>query len=251
MRDLSEEIERLIAAGGLDVGARLPSERQLASTFGVSRSSLREAIQKLISRGRLVSRHGGGTYVAEPSASTALQDAFTPLKTLVGEWPDYWQDVMEIRKSLEGDAAYYAAERASDEDRARMKMELERVSHRHTPQDAAPLARADVEFHMSIAHASHNAVLIQVMAGLFDLMEQSISHSLEALYRLPSTVDMLEQQHAAIIEAILAGHAAQARTKALEHLEFVERSLRPIEEAAARQRRAFHAFPQSPSQKDA
>ncbi|HBF29193.1 FCD domain-containing protein [Rhizobium sp.] len=251
MRDLSEEIERMIVDGGLETGARLPSERQLAIDFGVSRSSLREAIQKLISRGRLISRRGGGTYVSQPSIAPLMRDAFDPLKALVGEWPEYWQDVMEIRKSLEGDAAFYAAERANDEDKARLKIELSRVSFPSPAQSATPLARADVEFHMSIAHASHNAVLIQVMAGLFGLMEQSISHSLEGLYRLPSTVAALERQHAAIIEAILTGRAEQARTAALEHLEFVERSLRPLEEAAARQRRASHALSQSLSQKDA
>lgn len=248
MRDLSGQIEAMIVEDGLKAGARLPSERHLASHFGVSRSSLREAIQQLISRGKLTSRQGGGTYVAEPSAALVLQDTFSPLSALMSEWPDYWQDVMEIRKSLEGDAAFYAAERANAEDKLRLQAELARVS----PQSGtALLARADVEFHMSIAHASHNAVLIQVMRGLFGLMEQSISHSLEALYRLPSTVEVLERQHVTIVEAILAGQAEQARTAALEHLEFVERSLRPLEEEAARKRRASHALSQSLSQKDA
>lgn len=250
MRDLPEKIDAMIAESGLEAGARLPSERQLASDFGVSRSSLREAIQMLVSRGRLMSRPGGGTYVTEPPTASLLQGAFAPLEGLVREWPDYWQDVMEIRKSLEGDAAFYAADRATDEDKTRLQSELERVSGCFAPKDAAPLARADVEFHMSIARASHNVVLIQIMKGLFGLMEQSISHSLEALYRLPSTVEALEAQHRAIIEAILAGRSEQARAAAIDHLEFVERSLRPLEDAAARQRRASHAFSQSLSQKD-
>lgn len=251
MRNLPEQIEAMIVDRAMREGARLPSERQLALQFGVSRSSLREAIQQLVSRGRLISRHGGGNYVATPPAEALLHNAFLPLATLVRDRPEYWQDVMEIRKSLEGDAAFYAAERATDLDKARLKAELERVSGTSTLSEPISPARADADFHMAIAHASHNAVLIQVMAGLFGLMEQSISHSLEALYHLPSTVEMLEQQHAAIIAAIIAGQAEQAREAALEHLVFVERSLRPIEEAAARQRRASHAISQSLSQKDA
>ncbi|MBB4952216.1 GntR family L-lactate dehydrogenase operon transcriptional regulator [Agrobacterium vitis] len=245
MQNLPDRIEAIIADNRLETGARLPSERQLAAELGVSRSSLREAIQHLTTQGRLISRRGGGTYVAELPMDTPLHRAFLPLTSLVKQRPDYWQDVMEIRKSLEGDAAFYAAERASDADKIRLKAELERMSHAITDASAASAARADADFHMMIVHASHNAVFAQVMAGLFDLLEESISHSLEALYHLPSTVDMLERQHAAIIEAILAGRAAQARTAALDHLAFVERTLRPIEDAAARQRRASHALSRS------
>jgi GntR family transcriptional regulator, L-lactate dehydrogenase operon regulator len=251
MRNLSEQIEALIVGGNLQTGARLPSERQLASDFGVSRSSLREAIQQLVSRGRLVSRRGGGTYVTEPPMEMAINHAFSPLNNLMRDRPDYWQDVMEIRTSLEGDAAFFAAKRATNADKVRLRQELIRVSDSLLKRDQHSSARTDADFHMAIAHASHNAVLIQVMAGLFDLMEQSISHSLERLYQIPSTVETLERQHATIVDAILAGRADQARDAALEHLSYVDERLRPLEEAAARQRRLSHAFPQSLSLKDA
>ena len=250
MRKLSDEIEALIVRDGLEAGARLPSERKLAADFGVSRSRLREAIQQLASRGVLTARQGGGTFVAVPSAPSSLDRALSPLSQLARMEPGYWQDVMEIRKSLDGDTAYCAALRAGDEDRARLTEAFERIC-KADGADALTQARADAAFHMAVAEASHNAVLRQVMAGLFDLLQHSISASLEKLYRLPRTAHALEDQHRLIFEAIVAGRADDARDAARRHLDFVEDSLRLIEDAAARERRSVRALSRAAIQKEA
>ncbi|MFG1318533.1 FCD domain-containing protein [Xanthobacter autotrophicus] len=257
MRKLSDEIEALILEGGLEAGARLPSERKLAVDFGVSRSRLREAIQQLVSRGILTARQGGGTFVAAPAplaasplASSPLDKALSPLSSLARMEPGYWQDVMEIRKSLDGDTAYCAALRAGDEDRARLTAAFERLI-KAEGADEVTQARADAAFHMAVAEASHNAVLRQVMAGLFDLLQHSISASLEKLYRLPRTAHALEDQHRLIFEAIMEGRADDARDAALRHLDFVEDSLRLIEDAAARERRSVRALSRAAIQKEA
>ncbi|MFG1305732.1 FCD domain-containing protein [Xanthobacter autotrophicus] len=259
MRKLSDEIEALILEGGLQAGARLPSERKLAVDFGVSRSRLREAIQQLVSRGILTARQGGGTFVAAPAPSAAspsplagspLDKALSPLSSLARMEPGYWQDVMEIRKSLDGDTAYCAALRAGDEDRARLTAAFERLI-KAEGADEVTQARADAAFHMAVAEASHNAVLRQVMAGLFDLLQHSISASLEKLYRLPRTAHALEDQHRLIFEAIMEGRADDARNAALRHLDFVEDSLRLIEDAAARERRSVRALSRAAIQKEA
>ncbi|MET3354178.1 UNVERIFIED_ORG: GntR family L-lactate dehydrogenase operon transcriptional regulator [Xanthobacter viscosus] len=257
MRKLSDEIEALILEGGLEAGARLPSERKLAVDFGVSRSRLREAIQQLVSRGILTARQGGGTFVAAPAPSAAsplagspLDKALSPLSSLARMEPGYWQDVMEIRKSLDGDTAYCAALRAGDEDRARLTAAFERLI-KAEGADEVTQARADAAFHMAVAEASHNAVLRQVMAGLFDLLQHSISASLEKLYRLPRTAHALEDQHRLIFEAIMEGRADDARNAALRHLDFVEDSLRLIEDAAARERRSVRALSRAAIQKEA
>ncbi|WP_337268290.1 FCD domain-containing protein [Oryzifoliimicrobium ureilyticus] len=236
MRSVSQEIEALIEQMALKAGDRLPPERQLAADFGVSRSRLREAIQQLSSRGVLKARQGGGTFVSE------LQDKpfagrLSTLSSLAETEPGFWQDVIEIRKSLDADAAYYAALRATQNDRRRITSALQAVlGATSTPVAIDP--GADAEFHMAIAEASHNAVLQQIMAGLFHLLQACISQSLSRLYDLPDTATGLDQQHKAIAEAIIRGDADTARREAVEHLAFVELSLRPIEEDAARQRRA-------------
>ncbi|MFG1379735.1 FCD domain-containing protein [Xanthobacter autotrophicus] len=250
MRKLADEIETLIADGGLEAGARLPSERKLAADFGVSRSRLREAIQQLASRGILTARQGGGTFVAAPLSPSSLDKALSPLSSLARMEPGYWQDVMEIRKSLDGDTAYCAALRAGDEDRARLTAAFEHI-RKAEGADAATQAQADAAFHMAVAQASHNAVLRQVMAGLFELLQHSISASLEKLYRLPRTAHALEDQHRLIFQAIVEGRADDARDAARRHLDFVEDSLRLIEDAVARERRSVRALSRAAIQKEA
>lgn len=248
MADVADAIEALIAERHLEPGARLPAERVLAAELQVSRSSLREAIRHLASRGRLVTRPGGGSFVAD--TAEALARALMPLASSADTEPGYWRDVMEIRKSLDADMAYHAALRAEPDDLVRLEEALNRLAA-SSGADAATQARADAAFHMAIAEASHNAVLRQVMAGLFDLLRQSISQSLERLYLLPSTAHALDDQHRAIAAAIIARRAEDARRAAVQHLDFVEQTLRQIEEDAARRHRSSRALSQTRPQKDA
>lgn len=237
MVSLVDQIEALVAARGLQPGDRLPAERALAAELGVSRSRLREAMRELISRGVVTTRQGGGTYVAEPGAGLTFKRALQPLGGLVRLENGFWRDVMELRKSLDADAAFLAAKRATETDKARLVAALDAVSG-EGHSDPALQAQADAAFHMAIAEASHNAVLRQVMAGLFELMRISIAESLKQLFRLPQTAERLDQQHRAIVAAILAGNADKARAAVADHLAFVEDGLRHIEEEVARSRRA-------------
>lgn len=250
MADLTDTIEALIVARGLQPGARLPAERALAAELNVSRPKLREAIRHLASRGRLVSRRGGGTYVAAPSAEPFAQ-ALGPLAAVAAGEPGYWHDVMEIRKSLDADMAFHAALRAGPQDKANLEVALENVISAGAT-DAATQAKADSAFHMAVADASHNAVMRQVMAGLFDLLRHSISRSLERLYLIPSTAQALDDQHRAIAAAIIAGRPEEARRAARAHLDFVEDTLRTIEDDTARRLRAARAVrtPQFQPQKE-
>jgi GntR family L-lactate dehydrogenase operon transcriptional regulator len=105
MSAVLERLESLIAAGKLAPGDRLPAERRLALDLGVSRSALREAIKQLASRGLLVSHHGGGTYLTSPEEAEPLRAVMQYIAPLAQSEAGYWRDVIEIRKSLEGDAA--------------------------------------------------------------------------------------------------------------------------------------------------
>lgn len=237
---LTERLLALIAERALAPGARLPSERTLAAGFGVSRSSLREAIRVLSSRGVLVARPGGGTFLAtsaEAELIDPIAEALLPLAPLARSDAGYWKDVAEIRHSLEGDAAYFAALRASDEDRRRLQQAYQAVSTAPL-DDLAAQARTDAAFHLAIAQASRNVVLRQVMSGLLRLLEISIADTLRQLYRLPDIVALLDRQHRQILDAILSGRADDARLHANAHLEFVQSRLLDLEEAPARARRA-------------
>jgi Transcriptional regulators len=235
---LTQQLEQMITSGHFTLGERLPAERALAEQFGVSRPSLREAIQTLISRGLLVSKPGGGTFV-ENDTPQATAPCSSPLVELFRENPEYRFDVLEIRHALEGNAAWYAALRATDEDKANIRDCFERMIQRHGSADPMDEARADADFHLAIVEASHNLVLLHVMKNLFELLQNSISHNLDKLYTIPRVFDPLSEQHRELMEAVVASDPERARKAAQEHLAFVEDSLKSIDADEARKVRSL------------
>lgn len=239
------EIERMIASRRLAPGDRLPSERALSEKLGASRTSLREAISRLAARGQVEIRKTG-LIVAQPEAqldaqSWAQENIAAPLAPLLALHLGYGHDVMEIRQALEGTAAYHAALRADDAAKARIRAALGKMQSSASPDDPVAEARSDADFHLSIAAASENAVLYQVMSSLFGLLESSISESREKLYQQPRMVEALYRQHSALCEAIARGDADGARAASDAHLSFVETTIRQIDQDLARKARASAA----------
>jgi len=178
--------------------------------------------------------------VAEPAARArqAIEEPLAPYLPLFQGDPEYRFDVLEIRHALEGAAAWHAALRATAEDRARIARAFATMMDAHGKDDPAGEASADADFHLSIAEASHNLVLLQVMRGLFDLLQANISQSRERLYTSPRTFSPLSEQHREMMDAVLAGDPQRARAAALSHLEFVHTTLRTLDENEARRARA-------------
>ncbi|RWR15576.1 FCD domain-containing protein [Paenirhodobacter populi] len=235
---LEKEIEALIPNKGLKPGDRLPSERTLAQTMNASRASLREAIRQLVAR-QIIEVRKTGIFVAQPLPQTWAEEAIgTPLSALVAEHVGYGHDVMEVRTALEGTAAYYAALRADDTARRRIRERLEEMEATYGNGDAREQARRDAAFHLAIAEASNNAILRHVMSSLLGLLQNSISQSLEKLYLLPRMAEGLAQQHRALYDAIVAGDAEAARGASDTHLTFIENSIRQIDDDLARKDRA-------------
>jgi len=231
-------LRRLIVERALQPGDRLPAERPLAAQLGVSRTILREAIQQLASQGLLATRGGGGSYVQAASASQRLVEPLLPFQPQLRADPEYRFDVLETRHALEGATAWHAALRATNEDRARIDAAFVAMARAHADNDAAAEAQADARFHLAIAEASHNLVLVQLMRGLFDLLQTNISQSRQALYLDPRTGPALARQHQALRDAVLGGDPAAARGAAEDHLRFVHDALRALDQDAARRDRA-------------
>lgn len=230
---LSQQVLDLIRQEELRPGDRLPAERLLAARLHVSRASLREALQGLVQSGNILSRPGSGHYLQTP----VLPLTSLPIDALIRQNPSYWQDIMEIRRPLEAEAAYHAALRATKADRARLATHINNLTSTHAAQNPQADAKADASLHLDIAQASHNLVLLHIMRGLFELLASSISHSLEKLYTRPKTFQTLTRQHQALLNAIITGQPDQARKAALLHLDFVAATLRQIEDDDARRLR--------------
>lgn len=173
--DIVAQLEAMILEGTLKSGERLPAERVLAEQFGVSRPSLREAIQKLVAKGLLVSRQGGGNYVTESLGATFSD----PLLHLLEGNPEAQRDLLEFRHTLEGSCAYYAALRATSLDHQRLTEAFEALQacYARNDQVSAEEGAADARFHLAIAEASHNTVLLHTIKGLFDLLRRNVSYN--------------------------------------------------------------------------
>ncbi len=236
---LVERLRAFISEHNLSPGARLPAERQLAQQLNVSRSSLREAIQKLISQGVLISRRGGGTFVREGERLWSEQRLVMPLSTLLSDDPGYRYDVLEARIAIESSTAWHAAKRATAEDKLRLSTCYEAMLSINDSKDPDLAAHSDVRFHLAIAEASHNLVLLQAMRGLFDLLQSSVMQSRQRMYIVPMIFNQLSAQHQAIYQAILQGEAEQARRVTIQHLEFVDSTMRTLYEEEARRVRSM------------
>ena len=231
---IAEQLEQLILEGGLKPGERLPSERELAQRLEVSRPSLREAILKLKTRDLVESRRGGGTYVKDIVAGSVTN----PLLHLLQAHPQTVFDVLELRHALEETAAQLAAQRATDGDLQRLRQCYENAYRLGDSRDPVADAQADAEFHLAIAEASHNAVLIHIMRSLFELLTQSISDSLENFMHNAGYFDVVRRHHQEIHAAILARDPVAARAAANTHLGFLEDTLREYQDDHRRDQRA-------------
>jgi GntR family transcriptional repressor for pyruvate dehydrogenase complex len=220
-----EELENMILEGTLQPGERLPAERALAERFGVSRPSLREAVQRLATKGLLVSRQGGGHYVSD-----TLGSSFTdPLTALLEARPEAQKDLLEYRRTLEADSAYYAALRATTVDKTHLKIAYETLQACYESEASVDLSEegaADARFHLAIAEASHNVILLHTIRGLFNLLKINVVTNIGGMYaRERQTRSELIEQHRLLFEAIIEGRADDARHFAGHHIQYAQNVL--------------------------
>ncbi len=231
---ITTQLERNIVEGVYRPGDRLPPERVLAGKMEVSRPSLRSALKVLAAKGILRSRQGGGHYVTD-SLTRSMTD---PLLEMLGQHPDVRDDVLEFRYLLEGACAYYAALRASDADRENLERSFAVLEESMMEGDKDKESQADLAFHLAIAEASHNIILLHTMRGMFSLLRNNIHTNIGALYASDTTEVDLYKQHQNILDAILAGDASKARSAAEYHMLYVQNNLQELEIQNVRSLRA-------------
>jgi len=231
---VASTLERRILEGSLKSGDRLPPERELAAELGVSRPSLREAIQKLASKGMVTSRQGGGTYVTD-----ALESSFfDPWQDMMGSYPNLREDMLEFRRMLEGQAAEWAAERATDADLQRLDQSFSALQAAFESDNTDKRSDADIAFHQAVGDASHNVLLGHLSAALLRLMHDNIRLNLGELKMVPAASRLLMTQHAAIHSAVRERKPQAARSAAETHIDFVRETLAQTLRSVARRETA-------------
>jgi Transcriptional regulators len=213
-------LKEMIQNDKLNYGDKLPVEKRLAEMFGVSRTTIREALSVLTAEGWVSAKRGDGTYVERIRNQAPVE----PLTTSLNNQDSALLDIMEFRRILEGEVAMLAALRATDDDIASIKAAYFDMADAIS-QDI-DTATSDFAIHYSIAKAAKNNTILSVIKQLHDsyteVVKTSRGHSSK-----PTGYELILSEHRTIIRAI-EKHQADAARKAMRT--HIERSQRIIEE---------------------
>ncbi|ASK27972.1 GntR family transcriptional regulator [Neisseria chenwenguii] len=227
-------IEERIAAGEYAEGRKIPPERTLAEEFGVSRPSVRAALNILVSRGTMEARQGDGYYVSVKQRQDFLQS----WQELLGRHSHWEHDVYDFSRHIESCMAGLAAARRTEEDISRIGFWLEKFEKACAEGNAGYQMEADASFHQAIADASHNILFSHLSGSLLRMLYRQTRSSIIRDKQSGNPRPTLMAQHRALFEAIEAGNAAQASAAAQSHLEFVFESIREDREYQSRRQHA-------------
>jgi GntR family transcriptional repressor for pyruvate dehydrogenase complex len=183
-----------IESENLNPGDRLAPERELSKKLGISRSSLREAIQVLQTQGRLLVRHGIGVFLANHSI----------------------EELFEMREILEAPAVEWAAQRRSEAQLLSIKEAARalRAAIAESPIDFEKVRLLDMNFHLAIVKSAENQFLNQTLGTLQEIMFRSMDNTL----KLPGRIEASEHEHGVIVDAIEKQDQLAARLMIIEHI---------------------------------
>lgn len=214
--EIVEQILDAITSGAFQVGTALPPERIMASQLGVSRASLREAIRVLEHAGVLDVRMGSGTFVVEdgPSPKSVLRTR----AALIGEHSPL--DITLARLALEPVVAAQAALNRHDSDITILRRHFE--AHRRLELDGKDSEDSDLAFHVALANATYNRVLVDLIERLVEIMHQQTWREFRTrqLRHAGRGEEMLDQ-HRRLFDAVVARDSLAAETAMRAHLDAV------------------------------
>ncbi|MGI6448785.1 MAG: FadR/GntR family transcriptional regulator [Desulfitobacteriia bacterium] len=216
-----EQIKNFMIQGHLNPGDKLPTEMELADKFEVSRTSVREALAALSLTGILEIRQGEGIFVKKSPSNAVIE----PLSFILLLEKDQLQNILEVRKALEVEAAALAAQRRDREDLAAIQTLIEKME-KDLPE-AKNSENIDLAFHLSIAKASKNPLLDRLMNTVQEIISQTL-HVTRALWLNSGTTERLFEEHKDILLAIADQDGGKARQLMYEHLVKVENELRRL-----------------------
>lgn len=210
-----DQIRELIYRGKLKPGEKLMTERELAQAMNVSRTTVRDAIQRLVAMGLIVQKQGQGTFVK------AMDDTLeNPLAKAMEAQDASLEDLLEVRMGLECNAAALAAQRADETDITSL---IQSIDEMQTEVDSGRLGtEADTAFHMAIAYAAKNPLHILIMRNFYDYLFHGIRENLACLYEDPKNIQEILKQHRTILDSIKARDPYKAYQSMNAHITFVK-----------------------------
>jgi GntR family transcriptional regulator, transcriptional repressor for pyruvate dehydrogenase complex len=206
------QIKQQIVSGAYPPSSKLPTVVELASSFEVGRSTIREALSALKAMGWVDIRHGGGTFVSKilPSERNEENGGLF-YKT------ESFQEVLEVRKFIEVGCASLAAERRTEADLAGLAAILSQMEASLDNEELSD--QADISFHLHIARASHNSLFVSMMESVAQRLQESMRESRRLwFFAERASAELLLQEHREIYQAIQAMHVELASAKMMQHI---------------------------------
>ena len=216
-----EKVLELISSGAWKPGFRLPSERELSEAFGVSRTVVREAVKALEARGVLESATGSGVSVRRADFNMVSRSLQTYMQ--LSRPVDFEIRLNEVRRVLEVELVALAADRATPAQRVQLRQICEQM--RAGDKTAQQMAELDFRLHITLAEATQNELFKILLAPLIDQLRDHITLTWEGF---PRPVDLVLDQHEAIVTAVESGDAETARQAMIKHLAFSREVLEDI-----------------------
>ncbi|MEA1969504.1 MAG: FadR/GntR family transcriptional regulator [Thermodesulfobacteriota bacterium] len=209
-----DQLRECIFRGELKPGEKLMPERELAEVMTVSRTTIRDAIKRLVAMGLVQQKQGQGTFVKLKDSSDE-----NPLARAMQEQDASIEDLLEVRMGLECNAAALAARRADENDLNAMAASIDEM--KREIESGRLGTEADTSFHMALAYAVKNSLHILIMRNFYDYLFQGIKESLECLYENPGNIEVILQQHQNIFKAVTSRDPDRAYAAMKEHINFV------------------------------
>jgi GntR family transcriptional regulator, transcriptional repressor for pyruvate dehydrogenase complex len=209
------QLKRAIGDGIFRVGDRLPSERDLAEQMGVSRPSIREAIQQLELQGIVDTIHGGGSIVR----NLTEQEIRKPIEIVLGDDRQRVLELTEVRAFMETWAAKQAAKHRTDDELERIRTYLEEMEHDFEKGEIR--AELDFKFHAEIAAAAHNTIFSHLMNNIYELIGYSIRVHREQVFTTREDQQTIFHSHLKVFKAIKNRDPDAAEAAMNQHLLFV------------------------------
>lgn len=210
--EIVERIKEAIYDGKLLPGQKMPSERELAKSFNVSRMSLREALNTLQAQGLVEIQQGNRTFV-RPVTTLSPCD---PLVSMAKRSHNDIINIFEVRRFLEMGTAYMAAKWATKTDIKKLNKAYNALENDF--KKGRLMAKSDFDFHQAIAAASHNAVFSHISQTLYDLLQEELRIAYGSIFNEPVNRSKLVDEHGSILEAIKKKDSDGAFQAAHDHL---------------------------------
>lgn len=207
-QQVEDHIMKFVSDNQIQVGAKIPNEFELAELFGVGRSTVREAIKILVSKGILEVRRGAGTFVTGTESSEGDPLKLKNIKDKYG----LALDLITVRLILEPEIAVMAAENASPKDIVELKNQCDKVQA--MIEAGVDHTQEDIEFHTCIARCSKNAVV----ENLIPIIHSAVSMFANLTHR--KLREETIHTHRDITEAIAAGDGIGARCAMNMHMTY-------------------------------